>query len=116
MTLHRPLTKFDDILERGTEGECCGPLEYTNSGQAYNAVLILATRYLQPGPDTDYVQNYPINWATVEMEDGHHQSALPKYWQVMGKGLLLNYFKWRGRKNKEIRAAKTNPTPVKECP
>ena len=86
--------EFEDILAQGTEGESCRQMGLDCPELTYHAVLLLAARYLQPGEGTDSVQSIPLDWSTWEMEDGHAHGPLPKHWQVMGKGLLLNYFKW----------------------
>ena len=96
MTIHRPLTKLEDILERQSDGEAIGGMDCS-----FQSALILATRYLISGPDTVWVQSHPINWNTWEMVSVVG-GDLPKNWQVMGKGLLLNYFGWRKERNKEI--------------
>ncbi len=91
VTIHRPLTILEDILERQSDGESVGRIDRNAS---YQSILVLAARYLQPGPDTEYVQGLPLDWSLWPMEEAHRQGSLPKYWQVMGKGLLLNFFKW----------------------
>ncbi len=63
------------------------------TGLLVHPELKVAERYLQPGPDTDNVNNMDIDWSTwkkVEATGG----LLPDLWYVMPKGLLTNYFRW----------------------
>ena len=88
-------TEFNDILSQGTEGEGIAALKSPPFMLDYNAVLILAVRYLQPGPDTDAVKDANINWDKWPMQQVVG-GTLPEHWPVLGKGILLNYFKWKG--------------------
>lgn len=88
---------FEDILSRRTEGEAIADEQSPPWMLTYNSVLILAVRYLQRGPDTDAVKNANIDWSKWPMVG----DRLPQHWPVMGKGLLLNYFKWKGSDTKD---------------
>ena len=83
---------LEDILSKGTEGEAIADERAPPFEMPYNGVLLLAVRYLQKGPDTDAVRDAKIDWSpwpTVK-------NGLPEHWPVMGKGLLLNFFRWDG--------------------
>ncbi len=90
---------FEDILSRGTEGEAIADEPSPPWMLSYNSVLILAVRYLQSGPDTDAIKKANIDWSQWPLVG----DRLPEHWPVMGKGLLLNYFKWKGENIKEKR-------------
>ena len=91
---------FEDILEHGNGGEVIGGVRYitdTPPPMSYGGVLIMAKRYLLPGPDTYALRDMNIDWGSWATKE-HSQGPLPDLWWIMPKGLLLNYFRQRGEK------------------
>lgn len=93
-------TELERILADGDAGEILLAQENEPVHFPLNGILILAKRYLQPGPDTDTVKAMDIDWDTWPMTS----KGLPDKWWLMPKGLIMNYFGWKSRRNKEAKA------------
>lgn len=92
--------ELEAILRDGDPGEIIGGAQVLEDGtvvwpeMSYNAVLLLAERYLIRGKDTDALRHAPIDWTGHPMVEA--KGDLPEMWAIMPKGLLLNYFHWKG--------------------
>lgn len=94
--------RIEEILESGDVGEIiCSAQE---NGKfvvqlSYNAAKVLAERYLMVGADTEEVSKAEIDWSTWPDIHGYFlrkgkEGTLPNLYQIMPKGLLLNFFRW----------------------
>ena len=85
--------EFDALLAEGDLGEIIGDV----IEMSYNAILILAARYLNKGKNDAKIVGADINWdkwpgKIIDVRLG----KVPEDWRGMPSSLLRNYFRWDG--------------------